>query len=287
MKTPLRRFSFAHCIALLLAALPEACYGGLLNVWIYQPVSDRSNGVPLTLLICANAYDLFWAQQQLTNSPYLSWSWQNATIDEENTDDSASAASEPTLFENDGKWIVTAKYGSVTSHGVTVTVVCPSLAITPGVPNCCTPPGCIGDPFGTNYVYGGSFVFTATYVDQNGNTLPASYLWSYESQPYFTPNSTCPVLPGGEDYTGWTQTPFQLDGNGVFVDQINNMYNNVPPVCFTTSLTWVFFGATEEGPWPPDCACYNKAIITVTQDSGTTWVNTYESDVEDSPCPYY
>jgi hypothetical protein len=269
-----------RCIALVLAVIPATCYAANLNVWIYQPVNDRTNGVRWTTVIGVFNFDLFFARQQITNVGVL-WSWQNANIDTGSTDVSGSAATEPTLFEDYGEWIVTATYDGATSHGVEVTVVCPDLTITAGLPDCCVPMWCQGDPYGTNYVYGGTFTYTLTYVDQTGTTLPANDLWTYEEEPTY-PFNTCPFLPGGDD-PGWTNKPFQIQGNS-FTDFITNLYNEVPPPCYTESYNLSYFGATEEGPWT--CPVVVGASITVEANLTSLWVTTVAGTISDQPCSY-
>jgi hypothetical protein len=278
MKTALRRSkALAHCIALLLAVLPAACYGGVLNVWIFQPVDDQTNSVPLRLPIGAWNWDLFVASERGIGDGDYDWSWQNATIDWSSTDNSGSAASEPTLFETKGNWTVTATYDQHTSHGINVTVVCPDEATYAGDPICQVPTMQGAD---TNYVWGGTFYCTYTWVDQYGERLYAAGLWCKEDEPVREEGSDCNTLP-----PEWTQDPFQLDGTASVEDTITDAYSSQPNApCEDTYSTTALLGATSGGPW--SCPYPDVSTITVTVLGEETTVTTTLNGVTDPTCNY-
>jgi hypothetical protein len=279
MKTvPRRSKALAHCIALLLAVLPAACYGGVLNVWIWTPANDQTNSVPYTLPIGAWNWDLFGAFERGIGHGDTNWSWQNATIDTNSTDNGQSAAYEPTLFESSGKWTVKATYDGNTSHGVVVTVVCPDEATYPGYPVCHVPTMVGWD---TNYLWGGVFYYIYTWVAQNGNRLDAVGLWFREIEPVREDGSDCDVNPGWT----WTVQPIVLDATATVQENRMNS-SSAPPhaQCQDIVLLTAQLGATQTGPW--SCPYQNLTVITVTVDGEQGTVTTTDNGVTDPTCDY-
>jgi hypothetical protein len=281
MKTaPRRSKALANWIALLLAVLPAACYGEVRNVWIWAPVSDRTNSVPLRLAIGVYDYDFFAAEQAITNAGVF-WSWRNATMDTNSTDNSGSAATEPTLFQVPISVTVTATFSNVTSHGVTVTVVCPKETTAAGSGICCSPPDCPSDPTGTNYSWGGTFTYTYTYVDQNGNTNtvgPGLY-WK-ETDPVVDPTSNCIQ----ETETDYTAEPILLTQEDVPVtDSIGAISVEPPSDCADSGHITAWLGATADS-FP--CPYTNVWKIVVTQPGSGTFVTTTDNLVTDDYCQY-
>jgi hypothetical protein len=192
----------------------------------------------------------------------------------------------PTLFQAPTNLTVTATYSNVTSHGVNVTVVCPKETTTAGSPICCTPPDCLGDPTGTNYVWGGTFTYTYTYVDQDGNTnvTGAGRYWK-EVNPVYYPTSNCPGL--GKGQVIYTVEPVQISFWNQYVnDEIAECGPQPPPSvdCTIYGQITALLGATLNGTFP--CPYTNVWNIAVTHPASGTIITAIDNSVTDDYCQW-
>lgn len=278
--TPRRPTALVQWFALVLAVLPAACYGANSNVRIQQAVYDRGGHTNVTIAIWPTTADLFLAYQQISDVG-SNWQWSDAVINPSGTANGFSYASEP-YFVNPGTYTVIATFNTVSSPGATITVVCPDIGTTPGSPICCVPDYCYGDPYYTNYVWGGTFNYAATYFDQNGVKQPALALWTKETQGEMSDDSTCVLPPAGDDPT-WTVEPFAITGN-TWTDYITNLSPDPPTPCFTTTYVPMYLGTSYYGPWK--CAYVNTSTITVTEQFMAPLITTEDNNQTDVPCSY-
>jgi hypothetical protein len=264
----------ANLTALTLAVFGATCQAANNNVWISSPANDQSGEAYWTWVICVWP-DLFVGNQQIGLFGNA-WDWPNATMTEYGAPPSCTPcwAWNPE-FDTPTNLLVKVAYHGVWSAGVNCTIVCPEETVAAGDSFCA-----ITNSNGTElYWWGGTFVSTFWFKDQNGTELMAAGVYLRELPPEDDPSSDCPYAP-----FYYTEKALVIPDNGQVPDQISLLTAESPPWatgCTNIATYVVQFSATGDEPWV--CDIEHTNVLSVAQPQGNSVVTVTKDGKPDPP----